>query len=392
LTGSGATLRANYKTPVDYKLNNAFAGPYLDGSFAMQTGSSQWGIPLGSYYPESGTTELFRTDTGAKLASNVPSGLITVTPAFSRRGDRVVFSWWNQNGGRSLGLMDFSCSPISNPGGGPSCAEPTFGEPSVLFTGTAPAPYGQVGYAAWTPDDKAVVFHHSIGDDPTTCAAKGGGELCDIKGGDGLGTWRGALAEIWYVSASGGPALRLDQLNGVGHVPTGIPLHAKDAQMNYEPTVNPIVSGGYAWVVFTSRRAYGNLITKNPWNSAAGTNTEPVAKKLWVAAVSLDAEPGADPSFPAFYLPGQEINAGNMRGFWVVDPCKPTGSSCATGDECCDGYCRANSEGELVCAPKPEGCAQELERCEVDEDCCAHDQGIRCINGLCTKPAPPMPR
>jgi hypothetical protein len=324
------------------------------------------------------------------MPSNVPTNMKTVTPAFSRKGDKLAFSWWNQNDGRALAVMSFGCTPLASPGTGPSCSEPTFGAPTILFTGTAPNPYGQVGYPAWTPDDEGIVFHHAVGDDPATCKLPGGGELCD--GADGLQTWRGALGEIWYVKASGGQAVRLDQLNGVGHVPTSIPLHAKDAQMNYEPTVNPIVSGGYAWVVFTSRRAYGNLITQNPWNSAGGKNTEPVAKKLWVAAIALDAAPGTDPSYPAFYLPGQEINAGNMRGFWVVDPCKPSGSSCATGDECCDGYCRANDSGELVCAEKPAGCAQELERCDVDADCCAHDQGVKCINGHCTLPRPPPPR
>ena len=30
--------------------------------------------------------------------------------------------------------------------------------------------------------------------------------------------------------------------------------------MNYEPTVLPVAVGGYYWVVFTSRRAYGNFI------------------------------------------------------------------------------------------------------------------------------------
>ncbi len=34
-----------------------------------------------------------------------------------------------------------------------------------------------------------------------------------------------------------------------------------DTTLNYEPTVLPVVSGGYAWVVFTSRRLYGNQLT-----------------------------------------------------------------------------------------------------------------------------------
>ena len=43
-------------------------------------------------------------------------------------------------------------------------------------------------------------------------------------------------------------------------------------------------------------------------------------KKLWVAAIDLNAPAGTDPRHPAFYLPAQELLAGNARGFWVVDP------------------------------------------------------------------------
>ena len=62
--------------------------------------------------------------------------------------------------------------------------------------------------------------------------------------------------------------------------------------------------------------------------------------KLWVAAIDLNAPAGTDPSHPAFYLPAQELLAGNSRGYWVVDPCHVDLTSCETGDECCGGFCR----------------------------------------------------
>ena len=136
--------------------------------------------------------------------------------------------------------------------------------------------------------------------------------------------------------------------------------HDDDYKMNYEPTVNPIPSGGYFWVVFTSRRAYGNIASGDPFD--VGDGKRPIPKKLWVAAIDQKPTPGKDPSHPAFYLPGQELGAGNMRGFWVVDPCHADGTSCETGDECCNGYCRADgTSGKLVCGGKPPGCAQEYE-------------------------------
>ena len=40
--------------------------------------------------------------------------------------------------------------------------------------------------------------------------------------------------------------------------------HGNDTVVNYEPVVAPIAAGGYAWVIFTSRRLYGNLATQDP--------------------------------------------------------------------------------------------------------------------------------
>jgi hypothetical protein len=130
---------------------------------------------------------------------------------------------------------------------------------------------------------------------------------------------------------------------------------------------------------------YGNIAAGAPYDG--GNGTYPIPKKLWVAAIDLNAPAGADPSHPAFYLPGQELNAGNLRGFWVVDPCHPNGTTCDTGDECCGGYCRqADDGGGLVCQDKPQGCAQEFENCKVDGDCCGAAQGYTCINGRCARP------
>jgi hypothetical protein len=175
-------------------------------------------------------------------------------------------------------------------------------------------------------------------------------------------------------------------LNGKGYLPTSS-LHPNDTQLNYEPTINPVPSGGYYWAVFTSRRMYGNVATGDPYE--VGDGTYPVTKKLWVAAIDLHPTPGKDPSHPAFYLPGQEINAGNMRGYWVVDPCKKNGNACETGDECCNGFCRQPDDGGApVCSDKPQGCANEFEKCEKTADCCGANNGFQCIGGHCARPTP----
>ena len=114
---------------------------------------------------------------------------------------------------------------------------------------------------------------------------------------------------------------------------------------------------------------------------------EPTPKKLWVAAIDLNAPAGTDPSHPAFYLPAQELLAGNSRGYWVVDPCKNDDSSCETGDECCGGFCRPGTGGALVCTATVPVCAQEFENCTVSSDCC-DSPSIQCINSRCASPAP----
>ena len=167
--------------------------------------------------------------------------------------------------------------------------------------------------------------------------------------------------------------------------------HGDDVNMNYEPTVNPAPAGGYAWVVFTSRRMYGNEAVIPPYCSdPRGVNlvNNITTKKLWVAAIDLSAAPGTDASHPAFYLPAQELLAGNSRGFWVLDPCKSEGSDCSSGDECCDGYCKPDSSGKLVCSNKPpmSMCSATGDKCTTNADCCSTTNV--CIGGFCREKGP----
>ncbi|MBX3227643.1 MAG: hypothetical protein KIT84_14910 [Labilithrix sp.] len=184
--------------------------------------------------------------------------------------------------------------------------------------------------------------------------------------------------------------------------------NTEDAHMNYEPTVLPVAVGGYYWVVFTSRRAYGNFLSRQtssvtPEGDLPFDNTRDTSnaikgwrKKLWVAAIDINGQPGRDPSHPAFLLEGQETEAGNMRGFWALDPCKANGAGCEAGDECCNGFCRAVSQPDggtaNMCVPPPTGCANDSERCSVNADCCNAPAGTTCINGFCTEPTPSHPR
>jgi hypothetical protein len=171
---------------------------------------------------------------------------------------------------------------------------------------------------------------------------------------------------------------------------------AQDVTLNYEPTVGPIAGGGYAWVVFTSRRMYGGVAQLDPWTSDPrqyawldpGQITD---KKLWVAAVDLNATPGTDPSHPAFYLPAQELRAGNSRGYWSLQACQGDGQSCVTGTQCCGGYCQAEGfDAGLTCTSHVPPCSSTYEKCTTTADCCGSSGAVSCVNGVCTLTQPPQ--
>src|SRR5262249_22938450 len=146
----------------------------------------------------------------------------------------------------------------------------------------------------------------------------------------------------------------------------GYPFAAgtRDLGLNFEPSFAPVAAGGYFWVVFTSRRTYGNVLT--------GDST--MVKQLWVSAIDEKPQPGKDPSHPAFHLTGQAPNLA-MRGFWSLPPCKADGQKCDSGTDCCGGYC--DSSG--VCTSMSGGCSQLGDKCEDTSDCCDAPHGATCI-------------
>jgi hypothetical protein len=409
LRSAGTVIRGYSGTASDGTPNIRkflWSAPYTDGTFSLLGGSERWGNATGDLGMNGWndvptmTSRLFRRDNGNMIDAAGLSGItLAVTPAFSKDGKKVAFNYWTGTAGpgggkgQTLDMMDFECGPkiddagtsadagtsddAGASGAPPSCGSFTFSNLKRIYTSGASR---FAGLPAWLPDGSGIVFH----------------DMISREGG-----WRGpfiaccnSLADLWFVMLPkpGVPfavAVALQSLNGTGYLPQiwGDSSHDFDNEMNYEPTVASVASGGYFWVVFTSQRMYGNVLHGPPfvWGGPQ--------KKLWVAAIDMNAEPGVDPSHPAFYLPGQELGAGNMRGFWVVDPCRTDGASCDTGDECCNGFCRAATPGgPLACGPKPPGCAYEFEACTVSTDCCGYlttGDGFNCVNGRCAQPPPP---
>lgn len=347
---------SSYPTSDDFK----FVGLTPDGKLGL---TSQVDYP----YDNDHSTGLYDMQTGSLLNAIGLSSFVTSAgfPAFSPDGTKVAFNFWAGPGDSKTGSGDGSRLIVMTF----DRSSHTFSSPKTLY----PNGSGSTALPAWPsflPTGDAVIFEAAF---PTSS--------------DGaFGTWKGGTGELWWTDLATGTPHRLDTLNGKSggtpYLPTSS-THPDDSLLDYEPTVCPLPSGGYAWVVFMSRRLYGNVATLEPWASdprKVDLTVNPTPKKLWVAAIDLGASPGTDPSHPPFYLPAQELLAGNSRGFWVVDPCRKDSEKCDSGDQCCNGYCIPGEIGG-VCGNQPQSCSKEYDRCSTASDCC--ETIMQCVNQRC---------
>jgi hypothetical protein len=162
-------------------------------------------------------------------------------------------------------------------------------------------------------------------------------------------------------------AMGFDTPESIARGVTYLPFGDLDTHHNYFPTVSPVAAAGYFWVFFDSLRNFGSLgIQRNIWGFAID--------------ISPDGSYSVDPSHPPFYLPGQEFgtSSNNHRAFATLDPCRKEGAPCASGVDCCTGFCSG------TCQPPapPNVCSKEDERCATSGDCC--EPRDRCINGFCS--------
>jgi hypothetical protein len=369
-----------------------FGGLTPDGAMIMVDGiPSNWPMPRGlSPAPTNGfPSRLVDTKTGIDVTTTGWTNKNALTPAFSHDGKAIAFS--NRTASQSghiLSVMDFDGASV-------------FSNARNVVT---LSPAARVAaWPSWLPDAKAVVFQN--------------GESYDtIKWVDPAKPFTApnrpeTYADINLVDLSSSNAvINLGALNGYADDGTTLYLPypaAEEKDMNYEPTVLPVPVGGFYWVMFTSRRCYGNEIA--PEGTVANgqypffrdpailtVDKTSARKKLWIAAIDMDYAGKADPSHPAFYLPGQELEAGNMRAFAALEPCKADGASCESGAECCNGFCRQTGTDDggipvLQCVPPPpNSCSNIDEVCNTSGDCCKADW--ICVNGRCALPPPEPPK
>ena len=320
-------------------------------------------------------TQLFDTKSGKSIAAPTFTDLVSYaqTPAFSPDGAHLAFNNRDASEGHTLSVMDYD------------------GDVKFSKLRTAVSnPNKVVAWPSFLPDSGGIVYHE--GDSFDTAKYQGGALYADLR----LTTLDKAGTPNTLAQLNG-----YDQ-NGVFYLPYG---EDEEAHLDYEPSVLPVPVGGYYWVLFTSRRTYGNTIApggtvprgNDKWGKPQGNEVESPSprKKIWLAPIDVDYPGKIDPSHPAIYLPGQELESGNMRAFAAFEPCRANGGACESAAECCDGFCRQTGRDEngpvLQCVPPPaNACSNEDETCAVATDCCnTHDL---CINKRCALPNPDVPK
>ena len=344
LVSGGDTLGGTYdllKNKVVYDLGGAlgsaqkraWSNPALsaNGKYLVQNSSALPGPP--------GMQDgLWNTADGTRVAATGLEGVKLGMPSFSPDGTKLAYVGVAGGALNALNVFAFNQTTAK------------VGASTLLVNQGTGQP---IAWPSMTPDAKWAIYHRGPLDT------------------------RDAPADLFFASTvTPNAEVRLAKLNGDGY-PFAAPA-GRDLSLNYEPTFAPVPSGGYFWTVFTSRRTYGNQ----------ATGAKEVVKLLWVAAIDLNPTVGVDPSHPAFLLPGQDENAINMRGFWALDPCKGDGAGCASGTECCGGFCDGSgTDGGLVC--KNSGtCSQDGDHCEQTSNCCNAASGSTCINHVCSEPGP----
>ena len=358
------------------------------------------------------TSRLFDITGNLISGANVPAALKAGFPSFSPDGTKVAFTF---RGG--------SASPLSTSSGdGSTLSMMTFDGNKTFsaFRNLTTPSLGPTIWPSFLPTNDAIVYQIE-----TRTSPDGGYSMTrhDCECG---GSYSGATGELWWVTTAAVPvASRLSRLNGYDMLGAGaLPAtpatgHANylgtngpagpgfyEQRYNYEPTVLPKQIGGYSWVIFTSRRAYGNVATINPYASDPrydDISIDPTPKKLWIAALDGSPTAGIDPSHPAFYLPGQELIAGNSRGVFALDSCHPAVSGTATSANLCDSdldCCNAPGTAACVLDPPPLAsppvkhcvsaaanvCRNVGESCLTTSNCCNAASGGVCAAGVCALP------
>ncbi|MFO0652499.1 MAG: hypothetical protein U0326_40150 [Polyangiales bacterium] len=333
----------------------------------FQTFTHDHAFMLGSTFTYAGTGNrtftLYNGETGARVRDiMLPGTMVGTQPDWSADDRHVVFvapragSIARQGDhhfhGGDLYAMDVD-------------AAQNFSTPRLLLPANLrreiPMPDAGNYYPSYSPDGQFIVFNHA--------------ESGDIFYNRG--------AQVWLASADGGAISALSRLNGGEGLTNSWP--------RWSPYVQSYGMGHILWVTFSSNRNYGVRVendglpncyppaspTENtPQSTAWATCQQP---QIWMAAVGVDVDEfgrGRDTSWPAFWLPFQNVTSHNHSAQWVARvvtrTCVMETGTCPGpgGTDCCSGF---------TCDAATHRCVRP---CVAEHGVCPGPGGAMCCNGI----------
>jgi hypothetical protein len=339
-------------------LGPTFASFYPDHTlFIASNGLGPSNPPANVFYVYDGTS--------AAMTSTVNVGLNEATmPDWSPDGKSVVFvapikgaSWTNSHG---TPLTDddhiFGGSLFTMPYSGSSA----FGQPSVLLQSMNENNY----YPGYSPDGQLIVFDRVAYDSSVSmidgCTGTSPHVACPND------SFSNPNARVMIMKPQSGAAVvDLERANGS---PAAQPVPFSNSWPKWSPFLQKDHGDKLLWIAFSSTRDYG-LRVRNHQSGMfqcypADSYEDPGAAhhqafsaqcqqpQLWMAAINVsqaEVQP-KDPSYPAFWLPFQDMTTHNHTPQWTQrvanqdagTPCVMQGANCMQAP-CCSGLtCQAN--------------------------------------------------
>jgi Tol biopolymer transport system component len=239
-----------------------------------------------------------------------------------------------------------------------------FGTPTVFLASKGENNY----YPSYSPDGQYVVFDRAPQSTGVTaidgCVGSSPQVACP---NDSFSNPAARLMLMQSIVAT--TPLDLEKANGS---PASSPVPLSNSWPRWSPFVQMYRGNRLLWVAFSSTRDYGVRVRNHrpgmyqcyPPDSyelaggAHGSTFDPACQqpKLWMAAINLSEAKGTDPSFPAFFLPFQDITTHNHTPQWTqqvatttpTGPCVMSGGNCLTDPSGCCSPLTCSGNGTCI--------------------------------------------